>query len=409
MTKQEKQEKKRIKKIQRKAKIISFVQKHAKGVVMAFLACIFAVGFIFGCFFGSNLGQRSGANDGVIKAKADIAQFAQPANSMLHYGDYDFVVVYSVNIYQSTSISAHMFRTIQMLLSVRGSTLGEVYGVRVLSLDYIAKKGYDGAFIVDSLNGNDFKIYGDWSTVSSGNPTFYTAGLPVTTEKTFAAQSSIYVSQMTTSLSAFQPILRLSEYANGSIGALAFQIALTWGESRDVRPLMLQDLSKGKTYSFLGAAPPSFPSDSASYFSFLRDYSTGFSDGASAGFSDGFSNGVESGKAVGYENGYRSGKEDGYQEGYTNGSTAGDQAGYQRGYQAGTQVGYQDGYNKGVQEGDENTFLSLLTAVVDAPVAVFSGIFDVEILGYNMKNVFFALLSVALVFAVYRLFSGGGK
>lgn len=76
----------------------------------------------------------------------------------------------------------------------------------------------------------------------------------------------------------------------------------------------------------------------------------------------------------------------------------------------GKTTGYQQGYQAGLETGGEGSFLNLFTAVVDAPVKVFTSLFDVEILGFNMKNVVLALLSICLVFAVYRLFSSfGGK
>lgn len=72
--------------------------------------------------------------------------------------------------------------------------------------------------------------------------------------------------------------------------------------------------------------------------------------------------------------------------------------------------GYQSGYSAGVSSGGQNSFKSLFTAVLDAPVEVLTSVLDVELLGFNFKNVFLALLSIALVFAIYRLFSSfGGK
>lgn len=71
--------------------------------------------------------------------------------------------------------------------------------------------------------------------------------------------------------------------------------------------------------------------------------------------------------------------------------------------------GYQAGYSAGHNAGGENNFLSLLTAVVDAPVKVFTSLLDVEILGFNMKNVMLSVLSAALIVSIFRLFSSLGN
>lgn len=90
-------------------------------------------------------------------------------------------------------------------------------------------------------------------------------------------------------------------------------------------------------------------------------------------------------------------------------------ADYNRGYNAG--IAYADGrlnrnsvsYIEGYQAGEQGTytFLGLLSAVVDAPVKAVAGIFDIEILGYNMLNFVTGLLTISLVFFIVRKLGGG--
>ena len=64
---------------------------------------------------------------------------------------------------------------------------------------------------------------------------------------------------------------------------------------------------------------------------------------------------------------------------------------------------YNQGYSDGVKAAGEYTFLSLLGAVVDAPLQAVSGMLNFNLLGFNMLNFFYALLTCALVIAVIRL------
>ncbi len=82
------------------------------------------------------------------------------------------------------------------------------------------------------------------------------------------------------------------------------------------------------------------------------------------------------------------------------------QQGYTRGYKDGHSLGYDKGFSKGSLS--NNSFLGLFTAVIDAPVQVFTNLLDVEILGYDMKQVALSLLSVALILSVLRWFTKGG-
>lgn len=71
--------------------------------------------------------------------------------------------------------------------------------------------------------------------------------------------------------------------------------------------------------------------------------------------------------------------------------------------------GYNSGYTAGVADSDNNTFLSLFSAVIDAPIIAFTSLLDFEILGFNMRNVMLSLLTACLAVAVLRLFAGLGK
>lgn len=102
------------------------------------------------------------------------------------------------------------------------------------------------------------------------------------------------------------------------------------------------------------------------------------------------------------------------QEQYDNYGNQQYQNGYNEGYDTGSKEGYNVGYNDGKADGfeegvaNDNNFLSLMTAVVDAPVKVFNEMFDVEILGFNMKDLVIGLLSAVVIVALIRVFAKGG-
>lgn len=78
----------------------------------------------------------------------------------------------------------------------------------------------------------------------------------------------------------------------------------------------------------------------------------------------------------------------------------------QQQYNQGQQSGYDSGYTAGIAAGGNNSFLSLITAVVDAPITAFTSLLNFDILGFNVKNVVLSLLTAALVIACIRFFSG---
>lgn len=71
----------------------------------------------------------------------------------------------------------------------------------------------------------------------------------------------------------------------------------------------------------------------------------------------------------------------------------------------GKNEGYNNGYAAGVAAGGNNSFMSLITAVVDAPIKAFTSLLNFDILGYNMKNLALALLTAGLLVAAIRFFS----
>lgn len=85
-----------------------------------------------------------------------------------------------------------------------------------------------------------------------------------------------------------------------------------------------------------------------------------------------------------------------YNDGYELGFNQGSESSYNNGYNA--------GYNKGLESASQNTFLTLFTSVIEAPVNAVLSMFDFEVLGYNLKGFFVGLFSMALLLAIIRLF-----
>lgn len=75
-------------------------------------------------------------------------------------------------------------------------------------------------------------------------------------------------------------------------------------------------------------------------------------------------------------------------------------------YNQGQQAGYDKGYAAGISDGGNNPFLSLIAAVVDAPITAFTSLLNFDIFGFNLKNVILSILTAALVIACIRFFSG---
>ena len=84
-----------------------------------------------------------------------------------------------------------------------------------------------------------------------------------------------------------------------------------------------------------------------------------------------------------YENGYNNAKNEYYNKWY---------------------IGrYQQGYNDGTSNAGNYTFLSLMGAVVDAPIKAISDMLNFNLLGFNMSQFFFALLTVCIIVTIVKL------
>lgn len=98
--------------------------------------------------------------------------------------------------------------------------------------------------------------------------------------------------------------------------------------------------------------------------------------------------------------------EQGYDDGYSTGNTDGQSIGYNNGYNAGKSDGYNNGYNAGLQAGNDYSFLGLMSAVVDAPISIFTGLLNFELLGVNVLDLVTGLLTFAVVIFVVSLILG---
>ena len=96
----------------------------------------------------------------------------------------------------------------------------------------------------------------------------------------------------------------------------------------------------------------------------------------------------------------------GYTKGESNGLLTGEKIGYQLGFEKGNESGYNSGYNEGYNKGlnTDKLFFNFFSAIIDAPVSVFTNMFNIEILGVNMSKFAISIFSIALLICVVRLF-----
>lgn len=92
-----------------------------------------------------------------------------------------------------------------------------------------------------------------------------------------------------------------------------------------------------------------------------------------------------------------------YLNGFNAGLAVSSQEQYDLGYQNGKDVGIGIGYNRGIQAANDYSFLGLLGAVVDAPIAAFTGLFNFELLGINLKDFLAGLFTICIIIVVVRL------
>lgn len=95
--------------------------------------------------------------------------------------------------------------------------------------------------------------------------------------------------------------------------------------------------------------------------------------------------------------------DNGYNQGFQEGASSSDNSLYQKGFNIGKSQGYSQGYNAGLESANKYTFLNLIASVVDAPIQAVSGLLNFNLLGFNMLNFFYALLTLAIIIAVVRL------
>ena len=69
--------------------------------------------------------------------------------------------------------------------------------------------------------------------------------------------------------------------------------------------------------------------------------------------------------------------------------------------------GYSKGFSEGSAEGSNYSFMSLIGAVIDAPISAFTGMFDFTLLGVNLRSFILAMLTLAIVIVLIRIALGG--
>lgn len=102
------------------------------------------------------------------------------------------------------------------------------------------------------------------------------------------------------------------------------------------------------------------------------------------------------------------GYDTGYKEGYYQGKNDYLNSGFQDGYDKGKADGKSEGYNDGLEDASNYSFLSLMTAVVDAPIQALTKMFGFELLGVNLFSVISGLFTVCVILVLLRLLLGGG-
>lgn len=112
-----------------------------------------------------------------------------------------------------------------------------------------------------------------------------------------------------------------------------------------------------------------------------------------------------------YNQGFNDGKSQGFNDGYQDGITVGERNKEQAVEQA-LNSGFHNGYNKGKADGiasaNDYTFLSLLGAVVDAPLNSITSFFDFNLLGFNMANFFWAIMTCIVILGIIKVIFGRG-
>lgn len=131
-------------------------------------------------------------------------------------------------------------------------------------------------------------------------------------------------------------------------------------------------------------------------------YFTGFplasADSSQSQYNDGFNSGYSLGLEEGRTQGYTEGNAEGYDIGYGTGYGEGDINGYNRGRST--------GYTEGLQTAQEGTWLNMLSGLIDVPVQAITGFLNIDILGFNMLNLFRTVLIISLFAYVLKFMIG---
>lgn len=95
-----------------------------------------------------------------------------------------------------------------------------------------------------------------------------------------------------------------------------------------------------------------------------------------------------------------------YDNGYVDGLKAGLSENTESAYQAGSTEGYAKGYTEGKKEGlkaaDGGDFLSLMTAVVEAPVRAFQSLFNFTLFGFDMRGMISSVLTISVFLLILK-------
>lgn len=134
-------------------------------------------------------------------------------------------------------------------------------------------------------------------------------------------------------------------------------------------------------------------------------------------YTDGFNKGYDKGYDAGqtdYKNSILTEIDAIYRNGYNDGITASEnssgenlQKKYDEGFVAGKTAGYSSGYTAGAASQQNYTFMSLLGAVVDAPIKAFTGLLDFDVLGVNMSSFVLSMLTLSVIVIIIKICLGG--
>lgn len=143
-------------------------------------------------------------------------------------------------------------------------------------------------------------------------------------------------------------------------------------------------------------------------------YQNGYNVGYNKGFNDGNNNVINNPNNYDlyskyqYDTNYTNGKNDGITIGENNIKNNPNnydlytKTQYDSNYTNGKNIGYNTGYNKGVAESNDYTFIGLIGSVIDAPIKAFTGLFNFDLLGFNLLNFVKALFTLMVIIVVAR-------